>query len=213
MRTFPDDYNLYLVSSQEYCFGRDTLSVAEAAIPAGVDILQMREKTLPRGQLINLGKKLVELCQKNNTVFIVNDDPHLAAELGAWGVHLGQNDLEQFPIYKVREVLGPDKIIGLSTHSLEQVKAAGQLDINYIAFGPIFKTETKGPPVGTADIEKVQAISPFPVVYIGGINSVNIEELLSKGAKNIALIREICQAVDVGATVKNLKVLINRYKN
>lgn len=204
--------NLYLVSSQEYCAGRKTLEVAESAIRGEIDALQLREKNIPREELINLGKKLSTLCKSQNIVFIVNDDPSLAVQLDADGVHLGQEDIKQYPIDKVREIIGRNKIIGLSTHCLEQIEAANKLDINYIAFGPLFETKTKNYSIGIKGLPEALKLSKFPLVCIGGINLNNIEEVLKLGATNIAMIRGITESQNIEKKVKQLRNLISHYK-
>jgi len=208
-----NSYSLYLVSSQEYSAGRTSLEVAKAAIRGGIDILQLREKTLPPTELISLGKKLSTWCQKSNIVFIANDDPELAVELEADGVHLGQEDIKKYPIEKTRTIIGKDKLIGLSTHCLEEVEAANQLDINYIAFGPLFETKTKSYSIGIKDLPKALELSKFPVVCIGGINLNNIQQVLGLGALNIAMIREITESPNIEEKTKQLKNLILKYKN
>ncbi len=137
------DYSLYLVASQEYAGGREIFDVAKEAVEGGVDILQMREKQKPREELVKLGVRLAGLCGKSGVTFIVNDDPYLAGEIGADGVHLGQEDLKKHPLSETRRVLGKGKMIGVSTHSYEEFKGANGADFDYIAFGPIFPTKTK----------------------------------------------------------------------
>jgi len=206
------DYSLYFVTSQEYAKGRSTLDVADAAISAGIDILQMREKQKPEEELIELGNELSSLCIKKDVIFIVNDDPMLAQKVGADGVHLGQEDIKKYPINKAREILGQDKIIGISTHSIEQFKQAKESDCDYIAFGPIFPTKTKDYSLGTNHIQDLLTIANKPVVFIGGIDLTNIDIILQKGAKNIAVIRAIVQAEDIPSKVKELKMRIKKYK-
>ena len=164
----------------------------------------MREKNKSDQELLKLGKQLVKLCKENNTLFIVNDNPHLAKELDADGVHLGQEDIQKNPILKVRSIL-KNKIIGLSTHSLKQVKIADNLDIDYIAFGPIFKTQTKDYFLGTNQIKDVLNSTTKPVVFIGGINLDTIDQLIELGAKNIAVITAITKADNIQERVKQLK--------
>ncbi len=206
-------YQLYLVTSQEYAQKETTLGIVKKAITGGIDIIQLREKTLKEPEIIKLGRKLSTLCQKSNIVFIVNDNPHIAKEVNADGVHLGQEDIKKYPLKETRKILGKDKIIGLSTHSLEEVKKANSYNIDYIAFGPIFKTKTKDYFIGTVDIPKVLKISKFPVFFIGGINCDNVEDLLKLGAKNIAMIREITQSKNITRKVKELKSIISKYKD
>jgi thiamine-phosphate pyrophosphorylase len=196
---------VYLVLSSEYTKTRPAMDIAEQAIDSGIDMLQMREKLLPRQELLALGEKLLSLCRKKGIPFIVNDNPHIAKALDADGVHLGQEDLKRYPLDFTRNMLGANKTIGISTHSLEEFKAANIRDFNYIAFGPIFKTKTKDYYIGTGDIEEVLSIATKPVFFIGGINTSNIGTLISKGAKNIAVIRAITEADDVFSSVKKLK--------
>lgn len=204
--------SLYLVTSEEYSAGRSTLHVAEAAIEAGIDVLQMREKNLDFTAQVQLGKKLSTLCKLRTIVFIANDNPYLAKEISADGIHLGQEDLRQWPIAKVKEIIGPKAIIGISTHSLQEVREANNLDITYIAYGPIFTTKTKDYCIGPEDVPNVLAISRFPVVCIGGIRADNIEALLSLGVRNIAMIREITESHNVYNKVRGLKHIINAYR-
>ncbi len=199
------DYSLYLVISEEYALGRDTISIAKAAISSGVDILQMREKNKPKDELRKIGSELAQLCRKSKTTFILNDDPYLVKEIDADGVHIGQSDLVKYPFKAIREIIGKNKIIGLSTHSLEQFKEANKSDVDYISFGPIFFTKTKDYFIGTQDIADVLKIALKPVIFIGGINILNLDDLLKKGARNIALIRGIVEAEDIGSMTKFFK--------
>ena len=205
--------NLYLVASQQYCRNKNILEIAKEAVSAEIDILQMREKNLSQKELLDLGRALAELCKRNKVKFIVNDDPDLAKTLNADGVHLGQEDILTFPIKDVRTILGQEKIIGLSTHSIEQVKTANSFDLDYIGFGPIFSTKAKSYTIGTDEIEQALKISKVPVIIIGGITTANIRQVLDKGATNIAVIREIVQANDVKEKVVQLKKIIKGQKN
>lgn len=194
--------SLYLVLSEEYVGAVPLMGIAEQAIAGGIDILQMREKHKSQEELIGLGRQLAFLCKKNGVTFIVNDDPQLAKNLEADGVHLGQEDIQQYPINTVRQLIGQDKIIGLSTHSLEQFYSANQMDVDYLAFGPVFPTKTKSYHIGTGDVSRVLQTALKPVVFIGGINTDNLDVLLAEGVPNIALIRDIMQAEDIVARTK-----------
>ncbi len=206
------DGSLYLVLSEEYGGTAPLTGIARQAIAGGIDILQMREKHKSQEQLIGLGRQLASLCKKNGVTFIVNDDPLLAKKLEADGVHLGQEDIQQYPINTVRQMIGQDKIIGLSTHSLEQFHLANQMDVDYLAFGPVFPTKTKNYHIGTGDVSIVLQKALKPVVFIGGINKDNLDVLLAEGVSNIALIRDIMQAEDIVARTKWYKsrLMINK---
>jgi thiamine-phosphate pyrophosphorylase len=199
------DRNLYLVLSEECGRGRSSAEIARLAIAGGVDILQMREKDLSLSELTGRGIELGRICKEAGVKFIVNDDPVLAKKVNADGVHLGQEDLKKHSLKKTRELVGSDKIIGVSTHSIEQFKKANAEDFDYIAFGPIFPTKTKDYFIGTGDVETVLKSAKNPVVFIGGINLDNVDDLLKKGAKNIALIRAILEEADIKKAAENFK--------
>ena len=196
------DGSLYLVLSEEYVGSVPLMRIAQEATAGGVDILQMREKHKSPEELIGLGRRLASLCKDNGVTFIVNDDPLLAGKLEADGVHLGQEDIRQYPVNTVRRMIGADKIIGLSTHSLEQFQRANLMDVDYVAFGPLFPTKTKSYHIGTGDVSRVLQTALKPVVFIGGINADNLDLLLAAGVSNIALIRDIMQAENVAARTK-----------
>lgn len=206
------EHSLYLVTGEETSGGRSTEEVVKSALAGGVDIVQMREKNLSKDKLIVLGNILSDLCRKNNAVFIVNDDPFLAKEVDSGGVHLGQEDIVDFPIEKTRKIIGKEKIIGISTHSLGQFKTANNSDVDYIAFGPLFPTKTKDYFIGIEDVKTVINLALKPVVFIGGINSDNISKVLGAGGRNIAVIRAITQADDIEGKVKFFKQIIDYYK-
>ena len=199
------DKSLYLVLSEECSKGRPAIEIARLAISGGIDILQMREKARSRDELMKLGRELCAVCKENNVKFIVNDDPTIAKETGADGVHLGQEDLKKYSVEETRKLLGPDKIIGVSTHSVGQFEKANAGGFDYIAFGPIFPTKTKDYFIGTDSIEGIVKIANRPVVFIGGINLSNIDNILQKGGRNIALIRAILEAEDLVETTKRFK--------
>jgi thiamine-phosphate pyrophosphorylase len=202
---FLKNRNLYLVTGEECSRGRTTLEVVQAAISGGVDIVQMREKTAAGSELRELGEELSVICRDNGVIFIVNDDPYLARAVGAHGVHLGQEDIKKYPVELARDILGTGGIIGLSTHSAEEAKAGSESGADYIAFGPVFPTKTKDYFIGTAGIPEVMGFSDIPVVVIGGINGKNIEEVLSLGARNVAMIRHITEANDIKAETMNIR--------
>ncbi|MFA6142627.1 MAG: thiamine phosphate synthase [Candidatus Omnitrophota bacterium] len=202
------DHTLYLVITEEYGKGRSAFNIATAAIAGGVDIIQMREKDKPREELADLGKKLAQLCKDKDVIFIANNDPFIAKAVCADGLHLGQEDIKIYPLNEVRKIMGPDKIIGISTHSMEQFAVANSEDFDYIAFGPIFETKTKGYHIGAGDVGEVARIARKPVFFIGGINLSNIGGILKLGAKRIALIRGITEAEDIMLRTKEFKDII-----
>jgi thiamine-phosphate pyrophosphorylase len=201
---------LYLVTEEEASNGRSTVEVSMEAMKGGIDVLQMREKRKSYGERSILGKHLSRSCKEHGVLFIVNDDPILAKEVDADGVHLGQDDLEKWTLEMTREIIGRDRVIGLSTHSIEQVRQANSLDVDYIAFGPVFPTRTKDYFVGTEDVSVVIKMATKPIVLIGGITLDNVDVLVEKGAEHIAVIRAITQAENIPSRVKELKERIVR---
>jgi len=206
------DYSLYLVISEEYGLGRSAVEIAELAISGGADIIQMREKNKDRDELVKLACELSSLCKKKRVIFIMNDDPLIARESNASGVHLGQEDMLKYSLTETRNIIGNGKIIGVSTHSLAELEKANECDVDYIAYGPIFPTETKRYFLGTKDIKEALKIAKKPVVFIGGINLSNLDEVLKQGAKNIAVIRGIIQAEDIMIMARNFKDRLIREK-
>jgi len=197
--------NLYVVITQEYGLGRTVLEIARLAITAGADIIQMREKNMPPQELFALALNMCALCKDKGRLFIVNDDPFLAKEVDAHGVHLGQSDILKYGLGFVRRMLGRDKIIGVSTHSLVEALEFSKKDVDYIAYGPVYPTKTKNYYIGTRGIKEVLNSISKPVFFIGGITFSNMDELLALGARNIALIRGILQAGDITEAVMAFK--------
>lgn len=200
--------NLYLVLTQKYRPDKSLTEIAKQSILGGADIVQIREKNIPEKRLIETGKELSAVCRKNNAAFIINDNPYITKAVDADGIHLGQEDLRKYPILQTRRIIGSGKIIGISTHCLKQFKRANKSSCDYLAYGPIFPTDTKNYHIGTKDIETVLNIAEKPVFFIGGIDLTNIDILLNKGAQNIAVIRSIMQAENITETTKRFKAKI-----
>ncbi|HIP86189.1 MAG TPA: thiamine phosphate synthase, partial [Aquifex sp.] len=154
------DLTLYLITDDGYLEGRDWLKAIEDAIKGGVTIVQYRSKNLSKTtrEMYEELLQLRELTKRYNVPLIVNDRIDLALAVDADGVHIGQDDL---PAEVVRKILGKEKIIGISTHSIEEVKAANNLPVDYIAFGSIFRTPTKEKPlvVGTGLLKEAKEVA------------------------------------------------------
>lgn len=167
---------------------RPPLETATLFLEGGGSILQLRAKGRPLSELLPLARQLRALTARYGVPFIVNDSVELAIKSGAAGVHLGQKDLD---IRTARKEGGCDLLIGLSTHTREEVERAQELPLDYIAFGPIFPTESKvdsGPPVGVTLLKEVVRKSRLPVVAIGGITPHNLPSVLEAKPHAIALI-------------------------
>jgi thiamine-phosphate pyrophosphorylase len=160
--------------------------MTQAVLKAGVGWVQYRDKTGARRKVYEEAIKLKDLAGKHNAVFIVNDYSDIALAVDADGVHLGQDDL---PVKEARKLLGKGKIIGVSTHCIEQALEAEQAGADYIGFGPVFHTSTKdaGSPRGIALLGEIKNKVSIPVVAIGGINLENILSALETGVDAVAV--------------------------
>jgi thiamine-phosphate pyrophosphorylase len=194
---------LYLVADGD--FPGDVL---ESVIEAGVDLVQLRMKDGDASEILEIGDAWMHVCRDADVPLIINDRPDIALVLGADGVHLGQDDL---PPAFARKILGPDVIIGRSTHSEAQIaqgideQAEGCAD--YIAVGPIWETPTGPgkPGVGLELISHASSTVTFPWFGIGGINTSNVSDVAAAGAKSIVVVRAITEASDPIAAVEALR--------
>lgn len=198
---------IYGITAEEYSLGRCNTEVVELMIAAGIKVIQYREKNKKMREKYQECLKIREITRKAGVIFIVNDHVDLALLVGADGVHIGQDDL---PLEKVRELVGEDMIIGLSTHSPEQAQAA-QSGVDYIGVGPIFATRTKKDvcqPVGLGYLDYVVENIRLPFVAIGGIKEHNVAEVSRRGAGCIALVTEIVGSEDIAAKVRALRAIL-----
>jgi thiamine-phosphate pyrophosphorylase len=203
MRRF-EDVRLYCFSPGKFLRGEDPVELVSAQIRGGADLIQLREKDLTKRQRLQLGVRLREVTRREGVLYIVNDDVDLALILDADGVHLGQEDI---PIESARPLMR-DKIIGVSTHSLEQVEGAVRGGADYIGVGPIFETGTKEDRedlVGVDFLLKVKNICPIPYVAIGGITKDNIDSLIGAGCRRAAVISDILRSGDIEKRCRLLK--------
>lgn len=182
----------------------DLDSLLRAALAGGAGIVQLREKEATGTFTYNAGQTFRRLADTYGALFIVNDDPQLALELRADGVHLGQEDVDP---QVARRLLGHEAIIGLSTHSKEQIAASKELGADYISVGPVWETPTKEgrPAVGLGLIEHAAKHSERPFFAIGGIDPVNAGEVIAAGARRICVVRAIRDAPDPMAAARALR--------
>lgn len=169
---------------------------AQELISAGVDLMQYRAKHLSSRKYFEVCSNLAETLASRNARFIVNDRPDIAAMIGAGGVHVGQEDL---PPEDARRICGSGRWVGVSTHTLEQVRAAATTSADYIAVGPIFSTSTKEKPdavVGASFIREARKLTSKPIVAIGGITRERAAEVYEAGADSIAVIRDLLETRD-----------------
>jgi len=180
------------------------LSLAEA----GVRLLQYRNKSASTRHYLQSSREIVEAVRPHGVTFVVNDRPDVAYLSGASGVHVGQDDLE---VERARRVAGQDKLVGVSTHNLEQFNKAVASSADYIAIGPLFSTTSKASPdpvVGLDFVRKVRAITDKPIVAIGGISLDRAAAAIEAGADSVAVISGILSAPDPSQSARQyLEVL------
>ncbi len=183
------DLSLYVITD-ENLIKKDIERAVEKAIKGGATVIQYRAKNKDTKDMYEEAVRIKKVCDRYSVPLIINDRVDIALAVNADGVHLGQEDM---PVEVARRIVGNEKIIGLSTKTLEQVKQANKLPVDYIGFGSIFPTETKKDVKvsGIEVLKKVLEISIQPVVAIGGINLDNVEEVLQTGCKNIAVVSAV----------------------
>ncbi len=175
------------------------LAFAEMLAKSGVELIQYRNKKLSSRNLHQVSLNLVSCLHSYCVRLIVNDRPDIAAIAGAGGVHVGQEDLG---VEQARRICGPDSWVGISTHSLEQVRDANSTSADYIAIGPIFATTTKenpDPVVGADFIRRARQLTTKPLVAIGGITLARAEQVYKAGADSLAVSRDLITAPDPAA--------------
>ena len=196
-------WRLYVIVDRSAAKGRAVTRITEQAIRGGADVIQLRDKSAPADLLVKEGKRLLDVTKAAGVPLIINDHVDVAVAVGADGVHLGQDDL---PVAEARRILGPDMIIGKSTHSLQQALDADREPIDYLAVGPIYPTPTKPdyPFVGLTLISQVAANISHPMVNIGGIDERTLSEVIAAGATCVAVVRAVCGAEDPEAAARKL---------
>lgn len=207
----PAEARLYGIVDFGYVAERDVEKVAAALLSGGADIIQLRAKGIPLETIAAAARKIIPLCKAAGVPFILNDHPEMAAELGADGVHIGQDDGS---IYDVRSRIPDGMIIGRSTHSLAQAKQALADGADYIGFGPLFPTPTKAgrPAIGLGDISEMEREvgSKIPAFCIGGIKPDNLGEVLAAGALRCVVVSHLLLAGDIAAATRSARAAISQ---
>lgn len=172
------------------CVGQrdDMSSFLPAVLRGGVDVVQLREKYLPDEARRDQARIMVPICRDFGVPFIMNDSPELALSVGADGVHVGQDDV---PVQRCRELLGPDALVGLSTHADDEFDAGLTRPVTYLSAGPVVETPTKEgrPPTGVDYAARAQARSAVPVFVTGGVNDENVADLVARGLRHFVVVR------------------------
>ena len=186
--------------------GHEPVSLAETLLEAGARIMQLRLKDAPGRDFLAAARAIAAICRSRDAILIVNDRVDIAMLADAHGVHLGQQDL---PLDAARRIAGPGMIIGISTHNLEQARAAENGGADYIGFGPMYPGGLKNiaTGVGPGKLRAIRAAVKLPIVAIGGITEARVAETLAAGADAVAIITDVVKAPDVGAKVRSILAL------
>jgi thiamine-phosphate pyrophosphorylase len=192
---------LYAILDRSAARGRDLPGLLDAVLAGGCRLVQLREKTMPLGDLLPLARSLARRCREVGALLIVNDRADLALAAGADGLHVGQDDL---PARQARRLLRSGMILGVSTHDPEQARRAVADGADYVAVGSIFPTTTKAgfQLVGPELIRRVRPEVPVPLVGIGGITAENAPSVLGAGADAVAVISALCATPDPEAATR-----------
>jgi thiamine-phosphate pyrophosphorylase len=194
---------LYVILDPSACPARSLTDILREAAGAGARLFQYRNKSAPMKEAYAEATVLRQVAAELGVTFIVNDRCDLALAVEADGVHLGQDDV---PYHYARKVMGPEKVIGLSTHNPDHVREAENLKPDYIGFGPVFKPGSKqdhDPVVGVQGLAQIRPLTSLPIFAIGGITIENVADVMTAGADGVAVISSIVSAPDVRQAVRD----------
>jgi thiamine-phosphate pyrophosphorylase len=200
---------LYLVTDRGLSRGRDLETVVLQAVEGGVTLVQLREKDIDTRDFIALGLRLKAALEGSGVPLLINDRVDVALAVDADGVHIGQSDM---PYDIARRLLGPDKIIGLSVETMDEVLQANGLGVDYVAVSPVFATQTKTDtltPFGYEGLERACRLTRHPICGIGGMNADTIGRAIACGADGVAVVSAIVSAPDPRLASKKLKSIID----
>lgn len=200
------DYSLYLVTDRRFLKGRTMKAAVEEAIAGGVTVVQAREKNVTTREFYKIALEIKEITDKHNIPLIINDRIDIAQAVDATGVHLGQDDM---PITLARNILGKDKIIGISVGNITEAKEAEECGANYVGIGAIFFTGSKkdiDTPIGISGLSEIVKNINIPSVAIGGVNKDNLSQVISTGTNGAAVISAILGNDNIEQAAKELKI-------
>lgn len=202
---------LYAITDRTWLNGKSLAGEVEKVLQAGATFLQLREKDLNKEHFLREAKEIKKLTDWYHVPFVINDDVEVAIACGADGVHVGQSDMQA---QDIRQLLGPDKIIGVSARTVEQARIAKESGADYVGVGAVFGTTTKkdANQVTFEELREICASVEIPVVAIGGINETNLMQLKGSGIDGISVISAIFAKPDAAAATKNLLALAKAMK-
>ena len=201
-------FRLYVVTDRQQTAGRSLEEVIAAAARGGAGAVQLREKDLSARDLYALGARLQETLAPYNVPLLINDRLDVALALDTAGVHLAGHSL---PTAQARRILGPHKLLGVSTHSLAEAQHAAAEGADFVVFGPVFTTPSKlayGPPQGLQQLAAVVRQVSIPVLAIGGIDQTNLPQVIEVGAYGVAMIRAVLAAADPCQAARQLRLAL-----
>jgi thiamine-phosphate pyrophosphorylase len=202
------DFDVYLVTDRTGTRGRDLVWVVEEALDGGVGAVQLREKDLGGGELFSLAEKVKRLCARYQARLFINDRVDVALAVDADGVQLGSRSM---PVDVARKLLGENKLIGASTHSMDEALAAERAGADFVLFGPVYFTPSKadyGDPQGLEPLKEVVEKISLPVYAIGGVRPENVEAVRKTGARGVALISAVIGAEEPAALSREMLRLL-----
>jgi thiamine-phosphate pyrophosphorylase len=208
----PREWGLYLVTDRHQAEGRDLVEVVECAVQGGVRAIQLREKDLDTVTQYRLAERLLPTVREAGAALLINDRVDLALGVGAAGVHLTRKSL---PPREARALLGPGRLLGISCHSLADVREAAEGGVDFLVLGPVYATPSKapyGPPIGLTAVREARALTSLPIIAIGGIKAAQVPEVVAAGADGIAVISAVVAAPDPGAAARELLDAVARAK-
>jgi thiamine-phosphate pyrophosphorylase len=202
------DLSLYVITDRALARGRPLEEIVAAAIRGGATMIQLREKERPVREIVDTGRRLLEITRPAGVPLIVNDRVDVAMAIDADGVHVGQDDL---PVADARRLVGPDKIVGASAGTVQEAVQAEADGADYVGVGSIFATATKpdaGPAIGPEAISEIRTVVRIPIVAIGGITPANAAEAIHAGAHGVAVLSAVVGADDVREAARRLAEVV-----
>jgi thiamine-phosphate pyrophosphorylase len=199
------DWTLYVITDAKLSRGRSHLEVAREAIKGETSLIQFRDKEMTTRQLVETARKIKELTEEANIPLIINDRLDVALATDADGVHVGQDDM---PADLARQLIGPNKILGVSASTVEEALQAEREGADYVSASPVFTTPTKPdtpPPTGLEGLRAIVEAVNLPVIAIGGISEENAAEVIACGADGVAVISAVVSAPDIAAAARRLR--------
>lgn len=204
------DLELYLVTDRTWTTVKSLMDQVKIALDAGITFLQLREKELDYEAFVKEAKEMGQLARKYKVPFVINDNVEVALACQCDGVHIGQDDM---PVEKARQLIGEDKILGVSVGSVEQALLAERQGADYLGVGAMFTTGTKldAKDISSETLKAICEAVKIPVVAIGGIGKSNVHQLEGSGIKGVAVVSAILAQPDVWEATSQLKKLTNQY--